>query len=50
MVKQVEVQNIVIGGGEPLVLIAGPCVLESRDVVFRVAEKLKEVTITIWDL
>jgi len=31
-------------GGETFVLIAGPCVVESRDRVFSIAEKLKEIT------
>ncbi|MGC9329899.1 MAG: 3-deoxy-8-phosphooctulonate synthase, partial [Candidatus Hinthialibacter sp.] len=31
-------------GGEAMVLIAGPCVVESRDRIFYTAEKLKEIT------
>lgn len=31
-------------GGDSFVLIAGPCVVESRDRVFSIAEKLKEIT------
>ncbi len=30
-------------GGDSFVLIAGPCVVESRDRVFSIAEKLKEI-------
>lgn len=36
--QNVTVKNIVIGQGQPLALIAGPCVLESRDLAFRVAD------------
>ena len=37
-----RVRDIPIGGDAPLVLLAGPCVVESRDLVFRTAEYLKE--------
>jgi 2-dehydro-3-deoxyphosphooctonate aldolase (KDO 8-P synthase) len=39
----VQVADISIGEENPLVLIAGPCVVESRDCVFRTAERVKEV-------
>ena len=32
-----------IGAGAPLALIAGPCVIESRDLVLRVAERLADL-------
>lgn len=35
------VQKIKIGSGNPLVLIAGPCVVENRDMIFFTAEKIK---------
>ena len=34
----VKVGNIPLGGGSPLVIIAGPCVVENRDTAFRTAE------------
>ncbi len=37
----VTIQNIAIGGGGPLVLIAGPCVVESRELTMRTAEAVK---------
>lgn len=37
------VQKIKIGTGNPLVLIAGPCVVENRDMVFYTAEKIKSI-------
>jgi len=35
------------GLGEPLFLIAGPCVVESRELVFEVAGRLKEIAGTL---
>lgn len=40
----VKVGNIRLGDGAPLVLIAGPCVVENRDMVLRTAETLQRVT------
>ncbi len=34
--------NLVCGTGQPLLFISGPCVIESEDLVFRVAESLLE--------
>lgn len=39
----VEIGKIKIGDGNPLVLIAGPCVVESRDLIFFTAEKIKQI-------
>ncbi|MGH8003612.1 MAG: 3-deoxy-8-phosphooctulonate synthase [Limisphaerales bacterium] len=36
----VRVGNVTIGGGAPLVLIAGPCVIESEKLVLSTAEKI----------
>ena len=41
---KIHVRNVTIGDGSPLVLIAGPCVVESRDIVFRTAETLRTIT------
>ncbi|MFZ5801113.1 MAG: 3-deoxy-8-phosphooctulonate synthase [Candidatus Omnitrophota bacterium] len=41
MVKAIRVKDIKIGTGQPLVLIAGPCVIESRDAALRAAKRLK---------
>ncbi len=43
MTKEVTVQSVRIGGGNPMVLIAGPCVVENRDMIFSTAEKVKSV-------
>lgn len=40
----VKVAEIVIGGDNPLVLIAGPCVIESEVVCVDTAQRLKEIT------
>ena len=32
------------GGGQPLVLIAGPCVIESEEHVYRMARAIREIT------
>jgi len=40
----VPVGNLRVGGGQPLVLIAGSCVIESRESAFRHAAFLRELT------
>lgn len=42
--KEVLVSNIKIGNRQPLVLIAGPCVIESEEITLKTAEKIKEIT------
>jgi 2-dehydro-3-deoxyphosphooctonate aldolase (KDO 8-P synthase) len=42
--RKVKVGDIKIGGGEPFVLIAGPCVIESEKLTRKVAASLKEIT------
>ena len=39
--NDVKVRDIIIGHGRPLVLIAGPCVLESLDEALFIAERLQ---------
>lgn len=43
MTKEVSVQSVTIGGRNPLTLIAGPCVVENRDMIFFTAEKVKKI-------
>jgi 2-dehydro-3-deoxyphosphooctonate aldolase (KDO 8-P synthase) len=43
-VQVVRVGGIPIGGNQPLILIAGPCVIESEDLVMRTAEAVKSIT------
>jgi len=40
----VKLNNIRIGQGNPLVLIAGPCVIETEDIVLKTAEQAKKIT------
>ena len=42
--RKVNVGGIKVGGGEPFVLIAGPCVIEGEKLTRRVAARLKEIT------
>ena len=44
MVKEITVGNIKIGGNRPLVLIAGPCVMESESATLHCAERLMTLT------
>jgi 2-dehydro-3-deoxyphosphooctonate aldolase (KDO 8-P synthase) len=39
--RAVRVGGVTIGGGAPLAVIAGPCVIESRDAALRHAERLR---------
>ncbi len=44
MANQIRTGDIIIGGGSPLVLIAGPCVIENEKIVFEIASFLKKLT------
>jgi 2-dehydro-3-deoxyphosphooctonate aldolase (KDO 8-P synthase) len=44
MTKIISLKKVKIGGNHPFVLIAGPCVIESRELVFEVAAFLKKLT------
>lgn len=41
--KRVEIGGVAIGGDAPLAVIAGPCVIESRDAALRHAERLARI-------
>ena len=41
--NEVQVQEIRIGRGNPLVLIAGPCVIEGEEIVLEIAAQLKKI-------
>lgn len=43
-IKQVTVRNIVFGNPDGFVLIAGPCVIENREMILRTAEHIASVT------
>ncbi|MCL5423273.1 MAG: 3-deoxy-8-phosphooctulonate synthase [Nitrospirae bacterium] len=38
-----DINGIAIGGGSPLVVIAGPCVIENEEITLSTARKLKEI-------
>jgi len=40
-------KGVVCGEGEPLVVIAGPCVVESKDLAHEVAERMKDICETL---
>ncbi len=42
--KKINVHGVEIGGGAPLALIAGPCVIEDEEMTVRIARTLKELT------
>lgn len=44
MATPIRLGDFGVGAGNPLVLIAGPCVIESEELVLRTCEKIKEIT------
>jgi 2-dehydro-3-deoxyphosphooctonate aldolase (KDO 8-P synthase) len=42
--KTISIGTIQIGGNHPLVLIAGPCVVENREITFQTAITLRSIT------
>lgn len=43
MGKRINIGKVQIGGGSPFVLIAGPCVIESRQSALRIALAIKKI-------
>jgi 2-dehydro-3-deoxyphosphooctonate aldolase (KDO 8-P synthase) len=43
MTKEVIIAGAKIGGNNPPLIIAGPCVIESEDVTLHTAQKLKDI-------
>ena len=41
--REISIGNFRIGGNQPLVLIAGPCVIESETHALMMAERLVEI-------
>src|SRR5271170_4019397 len=41
--REISIGNFRIGGNQPLVLVAGPCVIESEDHASMMAERLAEI-------
>ncbi len=42
--KKVKINDICIGDKSPLVLIAGPCVIESESLCLDTAKRIKDIT------
>jgi len=42
--REVHINSVTIGGNKPLVLLAGPCVIEGEEVTLRIAKRIKEIT------
>jgi len=47
MTKEISIGNVKIGGTSPLVLIAGPCVIENEETTLRAAERLISITAAV---
>ena len=47
LVQSVTVGSYKVGGGNPLLWICGPCVIESHDLTLRIAETLRKVADTL---
>ena len=43
MAREIHIENITVGGENSLCIIAGPCVIESEEIVFSTAQRLKEI-------
>jgi len=44
MPKEVKIGELTLGAGQPLALIAGPCVIESKEICQEVAQTVQELT------
>ena len=42
--RQIKIKDVVIGGGAPFILVAGPCVIEGPEETRAIARSLKEIT------
>jgi 2-dehydro-3-deoxyphosphooctonate aldolase (KDO 8-P synthase) len=47
MIREISIGKVKIGGNRPLVLIAGPCVIESEEATLRAAERLVSITAAV---
>jgi 2-dehydro-3-deoxyphosphooctonate aldolase (KDO 8-P synthase) len=43
LTREIHIADTQLGGANPLFIMAGPCVIESEDIVFSTAEKLKKI-------
>jgi len=47
LTREIKIGSIAIGGGNPLILIAGPCVIETEELTLGTAKRLKEISSTL---
>lgn len=47
MTRAVNIAGAVIGGDNPPLIVAGPCVIESEEITFETAKRLREICSTI---
>ena len=45
--KEINIGNIAVGGNNPPLIIAGPCVIESEEITIRTAQRLKEICLSV---
>jgi len=43
MTKAVKIGNVTVGGGAPLVLIAGPCVIEGAERILKIGREIRTI-------
>lgn len=44
MTTTVKVGKLEVGSGKPFLIIAGPCVIESWDIIYQTAQRLKDIS------
>ena len=44
MTKKIAIGQLTVGGGAPLVLIAGPCVIEGAERTLKIGREIREIT------
>ena len=47
MSSEIKIGSVVFGGSRPLVLIAGPCVIETEEATLKMAEELKKLAVDV---
>ncbi len=47
MTSKVKIGNVTVGGGEPLVLIAGPCVIEGADRTLKIGRAIRDIAVRL---
>lgn len=43
MIREIHISTATVGGSNPPVIIAGPCVIENEDITIHTAKRLKEI-------